>query len=223
MMIDKRLLNAVPQAKKYVFLTVALRSLSLLAHTALIFAVSAVLGTRGVGWKMPLLVMLLSVGVCVLCNLLGAYTGFRSSSNVKQALRTRIYQKLLQLGAAYQEQTATAKLVQLAVEGVEQLETWFGLFLPQFYYSMIAAVMTFSVLAWLHLKMALVLLACVPLIPLAMAVVQNIAKRLLGKYWAQYASLLEHERKRHVKQQFFLPRRKSRSKRLHAVLVHNAG
>ncbi|MBQ9494330.1 MAG: ABC transporter ATP-binding protein/permease [Treponema sp.] len=192
MMIDRRLVNAVPQVKKYVFATVLVRTLALFANTVLVFAVAHVLRTRGERFQIPVLVIALSLAVRILCNIAASNASYHASSGVKRILRCRIYQKLLRLGADYQEQTTTAKLVQLAVEGVEQLETWFSSFLPQFYYSVIAAVATFAVLAFLNMRMALILLVCVPLIPISMMIVQNIAKRLLGTYWAQYASLADN-------------------------------
>ncbi|MBP3710491.1 MAG: ABC transporter ATP-binding protein/permease [Treponema sp.] len=189
MMIDKRLVNAVPHVKKYVFATVLVRTCALFANIVLIFAVAHIVRTRGNRWQIPALVIVLSLAVRIACDIAASYASYRASSGVKRTLRCRIYQKLLRLGTGYQEQTTTAKVVQLAVEGVEQLETWFSSFLPQFYYSVIAAVATFVVLAFLNMRMALILLACVPLIPISMMIVQRIAKRLLGKYWAQYASL----------------------------------
>ncbi|MFQ8584626.1 MAG: ABC transporter transmembrane domain-containing protein, partial [Holdemania massiliensis] len=87
------------------------------------------------------------------------------------------------------EQTATAEIVQIAVEGVDQLETYFGAYLPQFFYSMLAPLTLFAALSWISLPSALALLFCVPLIPIAIAAVQTFAKKLLSRYWGQYASL----------------------------------
>ena len=192
MMIDKRLLNTVPSAKKFVAAAVALQIASLLCRTALIFAAARLLASRGGEWQIPALVIVLCAAAIFALNIASSLAVYRTSRDVKSVLRAKIYEKLLRLGTAYEEKTTTAKIVQLAVEGAETLETWFGAFLPQFYYSMAAAVITFAVLAFLNLKMAVVLLLCVPLIPISMAVVQGIAKKLLGKYWAQYASLADN-------------------------------
>ena len=192
MMIDKRLVNSVPDAKKFVALTVIFRTLALLANTAIIFSVAGILGSKGTEWKTETIIIAFSLCIKLICDFLSSLTGFKSSSSVKKTLRSLIYKKLLQLGPAYQEQNATAKIVQLAVEGVEQLETWFSAFLPQFFYSIIAAVVTFVILSFLNLPMALVLFCCIPLIPIAMMTVQSIAKKLLGKYWSQYANLADN-------------------------------
>ncbi len=191
MMIDKRLVNLVPESKKYVFLTVLLRFCSLLAGTAFIFSVAAVLKNKN--WQLSsILIIIFCLLLSVVANLLSSRTSFLASSKVKIKLRTLIYEKLLSLGTDYQESSSTAKIIQTATEGVEQIETWFSAFLPQFYYAMIAALFTFCVIAFFNLKMALVLLGCVPLIPLSMALVQGIAKKILGKYWAQYGSLADN-------------------------------
>ena len=191
MMIDKRLVNLVPESKKYVFLTVLLRFCSLLAGTAFIFCVAHVL--RNKNWQLSsILIIIFCLFLSVAANLLSSRTSFHASSKVKIKLRTLIYEKLLSLGTDYQESSSTAKIIQTATEEVEQIETWFSAFLPQFYYAMIAALFTFCVIAFFNLKMALVLLGCVPMIPLSMALVQGIAKKILGKYWAQYGSLADN-------------------------------
>ena len=192
MMINKRLLNLVPKSKKYVFITVLIKLISLISNIVLIFSVAAIIGKRGSKIELPLFLITLSVFTTFLCNKFVSLTSFYCSREVKKTLRTLIYEKLLRLGPEYQEKTETAKIIQWTVEGVEQIETWFGQYLPQFFYSMIAALLTFAVLATIHLKMALILLVCVPLIPLSIVAVQKIAKRLLARYMDQYANLADN-------------------------------
>ena len=114
---------------------------------------------------------------------------YLSSKAVKKTLRERIYEKLLRLGASYNEQVKTSEVVQVAVEGVDQLETYFGAYLPQFFYAMLAPLTLFAVLCFVNVPSAIVLLVCVPLIPIAIAAVQTWAKKLLSKYWGQYTAL----------------------------------
>ncbi len=114
---------------------------------------------------------------------------YLSSKAVKKTLRERIYEKLLRLGASYNEQVKTSEVVQVAVEGVDQLETYFGAYLPQFFYAMLAPLTLFAVLCFVNVPAAIVLLVCVPLIPIAIAAVQTWAKKLLSKYWGQYTAL----------------------------------
>jgi len=204
-MINKKLINLVPESKKYVFLTVLLKILGLLSNFVLIFSVARIIGefrgtdplkTEGTDPSkkilLTIILIILSLVLTLLANQLGAITSFKSSCQVKKTLRSKIYEKLLRLGPEYQEKTETAKIIQWAVEGVEQIEIWFGQYLPQFFYSMIAAVITFAVLVFLDAKMAFILLGCVPLIPLSIVAVQKIAKRILGRYMDQYANLADN-------------------------------
>lgn len=115
--------------------------------------------------------------------------GYLASSAVKKTLREKIYGKLLRLGSSYQEKVNTSEVVQVAVEGVDQLETYFGSYLPQLFYAVLAPVTLFVVLAPVSLPAAVVLLVCVPLIPVAIVAVQRWAKKLLARYWGQYTAL----------------------------------
>jgi ABC-type transport system involved in cytochrome bd biosynthesis fused ATPase/permease subunit len=87
------------------------------------------------------------------------------------------------------EQVNTSEVVQVAVEGVDQLETYFGAYLPQFFYAMLAPLTLFAFFCFVNVPSAVVLLVCVPLIPVAIAAVQTWAKKLLSKYWGQYTAL----------------------------------
>ncbi len=109
--------------------------------------------------------------------------------DVKRIQRKKVYEKLLRLGASYREQTATSEIVQMSSEGVEQLEIYFGKYLPQLFYSLLAPVTLFVVLSNVSVKASAVPLLCVPLIPLSIVVVQKIAKKLLDKYWSVYTGL----------------------------------
>ncbi len=121
---------------------------------------------------------------------MATHMSFYAARTVKGRMRGKIYSKVLQLDASYKEKVTTAELVQESVEGDEQLESYFGQYVPQFYYAFIAPI-TLFILFWIagSLKVAIVLLICVPLIPGAIMMVQKIAKRLLSKYWDRYAEL----------------------------------
>lgn len=192
MMIDKRLINLVPTSKKYVALTVFLKWISLISNAVLIFSVAKIIQNKAQNILFPVILIFISIITTFLTSQFSSITSFKSSSEVKKTLRSLIYEKLLRLGTDYQEKTETAKIVQWAVDGVEQIEVWFGQYLPQFFYSMIAAVSTFAILAFLDLKMAIILLVCVPLIPISIIAVQKIAKKILGKYMDQYAKLADN-------------------------------
>ena len=114
---------------------------------------------------------------------------YQSSHIVKETLRSRLYKKLAKIGNSYTNEWSTAEIVQLSSEGVEQLETYFASYIPQFFYSLIAPMTLFIVISFMDMKAALVLLVCVPLIPMSIVFVQKFAKRLLNRYWGQYTKL----------------------------------
>ncbi len=175
MMMNKRLINAVPESKRYVALSVAAQWVSLVMNLCAMGAIATLLERL---WRQEsaqalqaALVLAAALLVRFLCTIMGSRMNFLASREVKQALRTRIYEKLLRLGPAYKQQVRTSEVVQVAVEGVDQLETYFGAYLPQFFYAMLAPVTLFAVLAFVSLPAAVVLLICVPLIPVAIAAV----------------------------------------------------
>ena len=195
MMINKRLIGTVSESKKYVAGNVAFQWCSLAANIAIMTAVTGLLaalyeGSAGSGrlWGTAA-VALAAVAVRFACTVGASRMGYLSSKTVKKTLREQLYGKLLRLGASYKEQVSTSEVVQVAVEGVDQLETYFGAYLPQFFYAMLAPLTLFIYLSFVSLPAAVVLLICVPLIPVAIAAVQTWAKKLLSKYWGQYTAL----------------------------------
>ena len=195
MMINKRLIGTVKESKKYIAANVVLQWLSLAANIAMMAAIAHLLkglydGTAG---KTQLAVTagiaLAAVLVRFACATMSSRMGYLSSKAVKKTLRELIYRKLLRLGASYKEQANTSEIVQVAVEGVDQLETYFGAYLPQFFYAMLAPLTLFLVLSFVNFPSAVVLLICVPLIPVTIVAVQRWAKKLLAKYWGQYTAL----------------------------------
>ena len=195
MMINKRLVGAVPESKKYIAGNVALQWCSLCANIAMMSAVTALLAALYAGSMTrskivtTAVIALAAVAVRYGCTVGASRMGYLSSKAVKKTLRGAIYDKLLCLGASYSEQVKTSEVVQVAVEGVDQLETYFGAYLPQFFYAMLAPLTLFVVLCFVSVPAAVVLLVCVPLIPVAIAAVQTWAKKLLSKYWGQYTAL----------------------------------
>ena len=191
-MMDKRLLRLVPQAMRHVLLTVLAQWVGLLGNVAMVWVIAqalAALVTGGMLSQSLLSMLALGIVARVVATRLSARESFAASQDVKRVLRRRIYEKLLVLGPNYSEVIPTAEVVQLSVEGCEQLETYFGQYLPQLFYSVLAPVTLFFVVAPLCLPAAVVLLVCVPLIPVVIVLVQKVAKRILGKYWDQYAEL----------------------------------
>ena len=194
-MINKRLIAMVPEAKKPIVANVAAQWVGLVANVAAMGALASFIAsllTQGFDahrFALVAAIMLAAAVVRYLCAGFSARMAYRSSAAVKRRLRQAIYQKLLALGPSYGQSVKTSEVVQVAVEGADQLETYFAAYLPQFFYSMVAPLTLFGVLCAVNVPSALVLLVCVPLIPAAIAAVQTWAKKLLGVYWDQYAQL----------------------------------
>ena len=195
-MFDKRLMTMCPESRKYIAGNIICQWIELLMNAVMIYVVSNVIGkiyARQLTASF-LIVSLAVVGVTLIIRFFMTKTTTRmsylASKTVKRVLREHIYEKLLKLGSAYREHTTTAELVQESVEGVDQLESYFGLYVPQFFYAFIAPVTLFVFFGIAgSFKVAAVLLVCVPLIPGAIVMVQKIAKKILAKYWDQYTKL----------------------------------
>lgn len=195
MMINKRLIGTVRKSKKYIVGNVFSQWISLVANLSMMAVISKMLQSLyegGIEERQLILTAITAVaavGVRFLCSVISSRLGYLSSKEVKKILRQMIYRKLLRLGSSYKEQTNTSEVVQVAVEGVEQLETYFGAYLPQFFYAMLAPLTLFAVLSFINFPSALVLLICVPMIPVTIIAIQRWAKKLLAKYWSQYMTL----------------------------------
>ncbi len=191
-MMDKRLLALVPDALRHVIATVAWQWVGLLGNAAMVWVIARALSALATGGTVPtaaLYVLALGIVARTVAARFSARESFAASQDVKRTLRRRIYEKLLRLGPDYSQSVPTAEVVQLSVEGCEQLETYFGQYLPQLFYSVLAPVTLFAMVAPVCLPAAVVLLVCVPLIPATIVAVQKVAKKILGKYWDQYAEL----------------------------------
>ncbi len=194
-MIKTRLLNLLSAAKKYIVFTILWQWISLIAQIIMVFFLADLLEnvvyqtlTRSMIQK-TMIVFLCVIIIRFVCEKMVVRCTYLSSADVKRILREKIYEKMLKLGASYNEQVPSSEVVQVSTEGVEQLETYFGKYLPQLFYSLLAPITLFIVLSRVSFKASIVLLICVPLIPISIVVVQKIAKKLLNKYWSIYTGL----------------------------------
>lgn len=194
-MIKTRLVGLLSHAKKYIVYTILWQWAALLSQVLAVFSIADLLErvadqtlTTAVIQK-TVVILLLVVAVRFLCERMGARSSYLACVDVKRILREKLYEKMLKLGASYSEQVSSSEVVQVSTEGVEQLETYFGKYLPQLFYSLIAPMTLFMILCRVSLKASVILLVCVPLIPISIVVVQKIAKKLLNKYWSIYTGL----------------------------------
>ena len=192
-MINKRLIGMVSDSKQHIAKNVAFQWAALAANIAMLLTIarylSRLLAGQPASLAATLLVAAAAAAVRFVCARQAAVCSYRASRSAKQALRRTILEKLLRLGPGYSSRVSTSEVVQVTVEGAEQLESYFGAYLPQFFYSLLAPLTLFCVLAPISLSAAVVLLICVPLIPVSIALVQTFAKKLLARYWGQYTAL----------------------------------
>ena len=195
-MFDHRLMEFCPESRKYIIGNILLQWLDLFLNSAMILLIAHIIQELYVGTLSTGMFLFCLGGLAAVVPLrwlttrLASRMSYLASMTVKKKLREAIYRKLLVMGNSYRDHVTTAELVQESVEGVEQLESYFGLYVPQFFYAFLAPLTLFVLFlkagSW---KTGLVLLIAVPLIPGAIMMVQKIAKRILSKYWGQYTNL----------------------------------
>ena len=136
MMIDKRLIRTVRESKKYIAWNVIYQWISLVANITMMVSIADLLSRLFANtadrenFVCTVIVVAAAVGIRYFCAVQSAKMGYLSSKAVKKVLREKIYRKLLRLGSSYKEKAQTSEIVQISVEGVEQLETYFGAYLP---------------------------------------------------------------------------------------------
>ena len=195
MMINKRLIALVANAKKYIAGIVGVQWLSLLANIVMIFCLANLLEALFVeapsqqALLATLAVFAAAAIIRAVCTIIGSKISHLASVQVKLTLRTRIYQKILALGSGYTQEVRTSEIVQVAGEGIEQLDIYFGRYLPQLFYGVLAPLTLFCALAFVNLLAAIVLLVATPLILVAIMAVSRFARRLFAKYWREYTDL----------------------------------
>lgn len=204
-MFDKRLFSLTPGIGKLVAAKVVALWLSLLADVLFAFMMAnllvsvlqcAIWTAQGLDVVMPttnlLLALLVLLTVCVvkyLTSRSAASFGTEAAERVKLALRERLYRKMLAMGPSYASRVRTADVVQSAGEGIDQIQSFFELFLPQLFYAVLAPVTLFAVLMPVNIPAAVVLLACAPLIVLVVGVVAMSAARAFKRYWGKYTDM----------------------------------
>lgn len=197
-MIDKNLLRLLGDNKKYIFIAVALMVLGLLANVGI---------TACICWAINLAIRYEECNggaIVFLCPALGAAIGIAVryiasrkvgdvkdtlGRKVKKDLREQVYNKIVKLGVRSTDGMSMAGLTQISMEGVEQLDLYYSSYIPQFFYAMLAPFILFLITVWMEWRVALVLLCCVPLIPVSIVAVSKYAKKVFAKYWNKYTSM----------------------------------
>lgn len=194
-MFHKRLMREFQDNMKYVWGMVAAQWFMLFANVCLMLVaartISQVCSENVTAEYIKKLAVVLAAVIVVrsVSSYVNSRLSFAASCNVKKRIRQKVYEKLMLLGSGYREYLSSAEAVQISTEGVEQLEIYFGKYVPQFFYSLLAPVTLFVIVGSMSLKVAVVLLICVPLIPVSIVAVQKFAKKMLAKYWGTYTEL----------------------------------
>lgn len=193
-MIDKKLFRFIGGNKKYIFIAVLLQAIGLIANVAITGSVCYAVyllteNAEAVKFVYPLIGAVVGIIVRYICSRATGDIKDKLGRSVKKDLRERVYNKIVKLGVKTTDGMSMAGLTQVSVEGVEQLDLYYSSYLPQFFFSMIAPVILFLICVWIDWRTALVLIACVPLIPLSIIAVSKYAKKVFAKYWGKYTSM----------------------------------
>lgn len=193
-MIDKELFKLIGSNKKYILIVVLLMILGLVFNISI---TSLICVSLFVAFKNLDPIYYLYIGLGFLVAVSGRFlTTFITNKlkdklgrEVKKEIREKAYRKILTLGTRSQGDIKIAGLTQVCLEGIEQLDLYYSAYLPQFFYSMIAPILLFILSSFISWKVSLVLLCCVPLIPLSIIAVSKYAEKVFAKYWGKYISM----------------------------------
>lgn len=193
-MIDRELFKLIGDKKKYIFIAVALQILGLLANIGITASVCLsiyllIIASTPITFIYPAVTLVISIIVRYFATRITGSVKDKLGRLIKKDLRERTYNKIVKLGARSTDGTSMAGLTQISMEGIEQLDLYYSSYLPQFFFAMIAPIILFFICVWIDWRTALVLLACVPLIPLSIIAVSKYAKKVFAKYWGKYTSM----------------------------------
>lgn len=214
MMINKRLIKLCEDSKKYIALTVLASWISIICNILIILLIGQFINTvykvrefivnldidnvttllsfkvsENLSLGTTIMIIAILLGIRYFSNIMYGKFSYLASANARVTIRELIYKKLLKLGVGYNKVQSTSTIVQMTVEGVEALEIYFGKYLPQFFYSMLAPITLFIFISFISFKSAIVFILCVPLIPLSIIAIMKIAKKILKEYWNSYTDL----------------------------------
>ena len=193
-MLDKDLFRLARGSGKYVAIAVAVSVVAMLLNLAITACICVIIalaaeGAQADAYLAPALLaaagVLLRIPAGIAVNRIKARLG----AKVKKELRAKTYDKILTLGVRTTEEMSMAGLTQVSMEGIEQLDLYYSTYLPQFFFSMIAPIVLFIICVFIDWRTAVVLIACVPLIPVSIVAVSKYAKRIFAKYWGKYTSM----------------------------------
>ena len=192
-MINKRLLNLCGDSKKYIVYSVVTKFLDLLCNVGIVYIIGHVINSLYIQQQINVVwlfaIAIATLGIRILANYYETLFSYKASYNAKITLRKLAYEKLFRLGVSYESHASTGAVVQSVGDGIESLDNYFGKYIPQIFYALLSPITLFILISQISLRTAVVLIIAVPLIPVSIVAFIKIAKRVMKKYWNNYADL----------------------------------
>ena len=191
-MFDRKLFRELESEKFLIIAMVMIKIFQLLTHVGMIFSIGALLGSlilRDFNISRFIFSIILIIFINVILIKLESFLSYKASYRIKNSLRKRLLEKVFSFEMEYSSRVSISEVIALGVEGIEQLNLFYSFLLPQLLYSILGPVILFVIMSFINLKISLIMLSLIPLIPLAIMMVQKIAKKVVKSYWKSYTNM----------------------------------
>ena len=193
-MFNKKLFNELKSEKVQILKLLLIKILQMTTNVAMIFligkSIEALISSSFSGSKF-ILFMLLIIGLNIFLIKIEASISYKASYRIKNNLRERLMKKVFSFKMEYGSKVSISEVINLGVEGIEQLNLFYSALLPQLLFSLIGPLILFCILSFLNIKIAIIMLLLIPLIPIGIMMVQKLAKKVVKTYWKSYTNLSE--------------------------------
>lgn len=193
-MFNKKLLNELKSEKIQILKLLLIKIIQMTANVAMIFlmgkSIEALISSSFSGSKF-ILFMILIIGLNIFLIKIEASISYKASYRIKNTLRKRLMKKVFSFKMEYGSKISISEVINLGVEGIEQLNLFYSALLPQLLFSLIGPLILFFIISFLNFKIAIIMLLLIPLIPIAIMMVQKLAKKVVKTYWKSYTNLSE--------------------------------
>ncbi len=193
-MFNKKLFNELKSEKLQILKLLLIKILQMTTNVAMIFligkSIEALISSSFSGSKF-ILFMLLIIGLNIFLIKIESSISYKASYRIKNNLRERLMKKVFSFKMEYGSKVSISEVINLGVEGIEQLNLFYSALLPQLLFSLIGPLILFCILSFLNFKIAIIMLLLIPLIPIAIMMVQKLAKKVVKTYWKSYTNLSE--------------------------------
>lgn len=191
-MFDRKLFRELESEKFLIIAMVMIKIFQLLTHVGMVFSIGFLLGNL-ILRDFNILIFIFSIILIIFINVilikLESFLSYKASYRIKNSLRKRLLEKVFSFEMEYSSKVSISEVIALGVEGIEQLNLFYSFLLPQLLYSILGPVILFVIMSFINLKISLIMLSLIPLIPLAIMMVQKIAKKVVKSYWKSYTNM----------------------------------